>query len=210
MSQELETVGTALFFGKRPGLWGAASYKSLKPLAGYVSDYVERMAMFQSWLDDGPPTVFWVSGFFFTQAFLTGSNQNYAREFTIPIDSLDFDFEMLTDEKSGGDRPENGVYISGLYFDGARWDIGDQVLADSLPKVLFSPAPKMWLRPCKPAEFAVYDHYNCPMYLTSDRCGALATTGHSSNFVMYIRIPADRAGEFWIEAAVALLTQLDD
>jgi dynein heavy chain len=59
-----------------------------------VQDYLERMAVFGKWLDEGNPVVYWVSGFFFTQAFLTGSKQNFARKFTIPIDTLDTDFEV--------------------------------------------------------------------------------------------------------------------
>eukprot|EP00903_Cladosiphon_okamuranus_P016611 g15323.t1 len=95
MSAALEVLGNELFFGKIPTMWSSNSYPSRKTLAGYVGDLLQRLAFFGGWLRDKPPPVFWVSGFFFTQAFLTGASQNFARRYTIPIDHVGFSQQSM-------------------------------------------------------------------------------------------------------------------
>lgn len=64
-----------------------------------------------------------MSGLYFPQGFLTGVLQTHSRQYKIPIDTLSFKFKVLSIEKDKLNAgPENGVYINGLYLDGARWD----------------------------------------------------------------------------------------
>ena len=55
-----------------PERWLKRSYPSRKPLLGYIEDLKKRLQVFEHWIANGKPTCFWISGFFFTQSFLTG------------------------------------------------------------------------------------------------------------------------------------------
>ena len=106
--------------------------------------------------------------------------------------------------------PEDGVIIHGLFLEGCRFNYDEQVLDESEPKKLFIDCPMLWLKPGKIEEMKEFQCYGCPVYKTSERRGVLSTTGHSTNFVMMLRLPAKHSKAHWIKRGVACLTQLDD
>merc|ERR1712228_835043 len=122
-------------------------------MVSYVADLAARIKFFQDWIDIGIPKSFWLPGFYFTQSFLTGQLQNFARKLKLPIDMLIWNFKVLPKSKEVK-PPTTGCHCYGLFLDGARWDDKDGVLAESLPKVLFSDLPMMRFNPCEVAKDA--------------------------------------------------------
>eukprot|EP01002_Notosolenus_urceolatus_P014073 NODE_521_length_2006_cov_628.376086_g416_i0.p1 GENE.NODE_521_length_2006_cov_628.376086_g416_i0~~NODE_521_length_2006_cov_628.376086_g416_i0.p1 ORF type:complete len:612 (+),score=199.54 NODE_521_length_2006_cov_628.376086_g416_i0:83-1837(+) len=223
MSQVLEALYDAIYDGKIPTHWKSLSYPSTKPLGGYVADLLQRLRFLQDWFEDGPPAVFWLSGFFFTHAFLTGILQNYARKQHFEIDTLRWDFKVLP-LKEYAEGPADGCYVHGLFLEGAGWNPERGVLAESKPGELFIPFPIIWLQPTKQSKDSekmqseltatasrqASTHYDCPLYRTPERRGVLLTTGHSTNFVMNITLPlGEESAAHWIKRGTALLCGLD-
>jgi len=208
MSAVLETAFFQIFDGTTPDMWIKHSYPSLKPLGGYVNDLVERLKFFQGWIDNGTPLNFWFSGIYFQQAFTTGASQNFARKYRLPIDTLTFDFYYPKDQQPTT-KPDDGVYTYGVFFEACKWDWDAWQIAESDAKVLFVSVPLIHLMPCENNATREFPHYLCPCYKVSTRKGVLSTTGHSTNFVMPIKVPSDVTEAHWIKRGVAMLTSLD-
>lgn len=190
MSTELESIANACALNAVPDIFSKAAYPSLKPLGAWKNDLDDRIKFIKEWIDYGVPAVFWISGFYFPQAFLTGSLQNFARKYQFPIDTVSFDFIIKKEAWDSLSAPDDGVFIRGLFLEGARWNDTKESLDDSFPKQLYTDFPVMHLMPVKDRPAVTKGVYRCPVYKVLSRRGTLSTTGHSTNFVMWFDCPS--------------------
>jgi len=228
LSSELENMGNSLFDQQVPDNWTEVAYPSLKPLNAWFEDFLKRtVAFINKWIMEGIPPSYWISGFFFPQGFLTAILQNYARQNRMPIDTVAFSYNFLDDEVETLAKPESGAYCYGLFLEASRWDKALHSLTDPRPKELFAPLPVIHKIPVQHRETPQEGIYRCPIYKILTRRGVLSTTGHSTNFVLWLEVPSNKPtiyrsslvsetnmqvqycdNEYWVKGGVAAFCAL--
>ncbi len=211
MSSDLDKMYTSMLNNQVPIIWEKVSFASLKTLASWVRDLIFRMDFMHGWLVNGQPAAFPLPVFFFPQGFMTASLQTYARKHMEAIDGLLFEYhihaELKADEIKVG--PDDGVYIYGLYLEGARFDEERGLMQESFPGIMYNLLPVIHFQPAvNHKQFP--NTYACPVYKTAVRKGVLSTTGMSTNYVVPIELPTDQKEQKWILAGVAALLNLSD
>nr|XP_042114676.1 dynein axonemal heavy chain 14 isoform X2 [Peromyscus maniculatus bairdii] len=204
----------------------SANQKSKLP-ATPESDFIE-----------GFPARYWLPAFFSPQAFLTAVLQDYGRAQGISMDVLTFthkvirstidkqedDFSKLLQKRLNivrrafqeKDQSPSGVYIFGLFIEGARWDPEQEVLEDSLPSDLCCEFPDIHFLPTKIETSQASDQidselqtFECPIYQTPDRTRN-TFTGLPPNFLTSVHLPTKKPPSHWITMQVALLCEKNE
>lgn len=162
-----------------------------------MKDLILRVDFFHGWLLNGQPATFPLPVFFFPQGFMTGTLQTYARKYQVAIDTLSFKFDILKEKaESFKEGPDDGVYVFGLFLEGAKWDYEKWLLAPSDNGIMFQLLPCIHFQPAANHKCEATD-YACPVYKTSVRQGVLSTTGMSTNFVVAVEFPTDVDPDTW-------------
>ncbi|CAG9462750.1 unnamed protein product [Pedinophyceae sp. YPF-701] len=172
MSEPMERLMRALSSNQVPGSWRNLAYPSLRPLASWMHNLLQRVEQLVGWTTEMsvPPSV-WLSGLFNPQSFLTAVMQTTARRNDWPLDKTIVVTEVTKkqpDQVEG--PPRDGAYVHGLTLEGARWDEKAGVLDESLPKQLFCAVPVIQIRAIQVDRAdSSKDVYQCPVYATEAR-----------------------------------------
>ncbi len=143
MTEAMEDLVEALSINQVPGRnpfhktsWDAKAWPSRKSLPTWFQDLLQRFAQLSRWVQlmDTPKSL-WLSGLFNPMAFLTAIMQVVARGTGLPLDSMAIDTHMTTvsDPSEIEDYPPQGMFVHGLFIEGARWGYEDESGAPILP-----------------------------------------------------------------------------
>jgi dynein heavy chain len=182
MTSELQDTLDSMFDAKVPHLWentltGDEFSWRLPTLGLWFSSLLSRDQQYRSWLDNGRPISFWLTGFFNPNGCLTAMKQEVTRKHRSDkwaLDDVLYHTEITSFERA--DQIKNaateGIYIHGLYLDGASWNRQNCHLVESQPKVLFVQAPVIYVtgntrreeERMKKEMFGPIGPYECPVY----------------------------------------------
>ena len=206
MSADLANAVDNLSLARVPAMWVKASDLDMPTMGAWFPNIVGRAEQLTAWLKGGRPNVFWLTGLFNPQGFLTANRQEVCRKHNKEGWALD-DVVNLTrvvnmEKEEVRKGPDEGVYIYGLFLDGCRWDKPGNKLADSVPKVLFAPLPVLLVTGQLSSEKKNDSYsYSAPTYKNKTRRGL--------NFIFAVDLRSEEPPQKWILRGVCLLCSKD-
>jgi dynein heavy chain len=195
MSDELDLLGDSLFNGFLPGLWKKQTPDTQKPLGSWMGHYLRRYDQYDKWINQGEPPVIWLSGLHIPESYLTALVQTTCRMNRWPLDKSTL-YTVVTKHTVGAglEALTSGCYVTGLYLEGAAWDMEHSALRPQDPKVLVVDLPIMQVIPVVANTLKLNNTFRTPVYVTQGRRNAmgvglvfeadLATHEHTSHWVL--------------------------
>lgn len=153
------------------------------------------------------PLHFWLQGITYPTGLLTALLQTSARKNVVSIDGLVWDFAIIpTEVERITQPPKDGVYMSGIFLEGAMWDLEAGNLEDAAPMQLMSNMPVVHFKPYE-GKKKTKNLYQCPCYMYPIRTGSR----ERHPFVVAIDLKVGKYNsEFWTKRGTACLLSTSD
>ncbi|XP_052831159.1 dynein axonemal heavy chain 5-like [Octopus bimaculoides] len=204
MNEHLRHALDAMFNARIPSYWQKISWESSN-LGFWFTELSDRNAQFRSWCFEGRPAAFWMTGFFNPQGFLTAMRQEVTRKYKHKgwaLDSVYLQNDVTTKRKEETlTIPSEGVYIYGLYLEGAGWDRSNSRLQEAKPKILSEPIPVIHMYAVNQPRPVDSKTYVCPIYKKPCRTDL--------TYVASVTLKVENnTADKWVKRGVALLCDI--
>ncbi|KAG6453385.1 hypothetical protein O3G_MSEX008144 [Manduca sexta] len=201
MSQGLRESLDAMYDARIPQKWLKVSWESAT-LGFWYTELLEREQQYRIWLRNGRPYAFWMTGFFNPQGFLTAMRQEVTRSHKgWALDSVVLQNHITKMNREDiHEGPSEGVYVYGLFLEGASLDRKSGKLIESKPKVLYEQMPVIYIFAINTTAGKDPRLYECPIYRKPQRTDA--------KYVGSIDFETDSNPRHWTLRGVALLCDI--
>jgi dynein heavy chain len=220
MTPELQETLDSIYDARVPYYWentltGDEFSWRLPNLGLWFSSLLSRDEQNRNWLNNGRPNSFWLTGFFNPNGCLTAMKQEVARKHRAEkwaLDDIVYHTEVTSFERPDQIKqpPPEGIYIHGLFLEGAGWNASEAHLVESQPKILFGPFPVLLVTANTRKEeerwkkdvFGEVGPYECPIYKYSTRT--------DRNFIFFANLNCnpEKNPNHWALRGVSLLCNL--
>jgi len=128
ITEDMEALQTALMLNKVPAVWEKVAYFSKKALLAWFQDLIDRNIQLQAWSQNlETPLSVCISYLFNPMSYLTAIMQVTSRKYKLPLN--DMKTQTLVTQFRTPDEvkeyPEEGMFIHGLFLEGAGWEMGN-------------------------------------------------------------------------------------
>jgi dynein heavy chain len=206
----------AVAAGRPPPAWAATSWPA-PTLGAWAAGAAARHEQLARWLSAGRPRSFWLGGLANPAAFLAAAVQEAARRRggaerggagagAPPRWALDdavqaSEVTRFADAAAVKEAPAEGVYVHGLFLEGAAWGAKEGRLVEARAGELLAPLPVVHVTAAAaPEEGAPPAHgaFDAPVYKSRARTGA--------HFVGALSLRSAEEPDTWVLRGVAVLT----
>jgi dynein heavy chain len=213
-TEAMDELAKCIRFNKLPAAWEeSAGYPSKKSQMAWFDDLLKRHDQMAEWTKDIKiePKFINLSLLCNPMSFVTAVKQVTARKDNYPLDNVDIMTEVTNfSEEMIKERPQSGIYVSGMFLQGARWEDSNPdsqgFLTEMLPKELDPKLPVMNIiaLPLQEKKARTKGYYECPVYYTTSR-------GQTFLFTSYLRMEnEDEDPNVWVLGGVALILSTDE
>jgi len=168
MEDLAECLHTELIYAK----WSKYGFPSTRALMSWLGNLKERCDQLNDWVAEplNIPKVVDISKLFNPQSFLTAIKQLCCQQQQLELDKLQVFTEVTKRDAKGVDAAaRDGAFVSGMFLEGARWDLNSNSLEESKPKEMFFRLPVINCRAGSVADKEEKNIYICPTYCVPTR-----------------------------------------
>mmetsp|Transcript_27920 Transcript_27920/g.37822 ORF Transcript_27920/g.37822 Transcript_27920/m.37822 type:complete len:374 (+) Transcript_27920:5068-6189(+) len=168
MSSALDELGNAIYNGFLPPAWARWAPATEKNLVNWMEHFDKRYNQYKTWIEEEEPKVIWLSGFQVPASYLTALVQTTCRAKNWALDKSIM-YTNVTKERNPAaikKKPEHGCYVTGLFIEGAKWNMEKDCLDYQNPKELVMDMPLLQVIPVEANRVKLRGTLKTPVYVT--------------------------------------------